>query len=140
MQKTLRFRTRVLSIASGVMLVMAAGTAVQAGSEQAIQMGKKEFLDNCAACHRADAKGNGPLASELKKTPPDLTRIAIENGGTFPYGRVTELIDGRAEVLSHGSRDMPVWGSRFNEKGNSTVARGRILNLALFLESIQVKE
>jgi hypothetical protein len=28
----------------------------------------------------------------------------------FPFARVYDVIDGRFEVATHGTRDMPVWG------------------------------
>ncbi len=121
------------------MVLSATTVTAQSGSAEAIEAGRKEFAENCAACHGSSAKGTGPLASELKKTPPDLTQIAIKNDGHFPYGKIIETIDGRLEVMSHGARDMPVWGMRFAEEGDPTSAQGRILNLTLYLESIQVK-
>jgi hypothetical protein len=47
-------------------------------------------------------------------TPPDLTVLAKKNGGVFPTERVHQIIDGRAQVGAHGSREMPVWGSRYS--------------------------
>lgn len=45
---------------------------------------------------------------------PDLTALAKNNNGVFPFDRVYQIIDGRREVLAHGPRDMPVWGRNFN--------------------------
>jgi hypothetical protein len=36
-----------------------------------------------------------------------------QNSGVFPVGRRYDTIDGRNEVTSHGTRDMPVFGYRF---------------------------
>ena len=36
---------------------------------------RQDFINLCADCHNADARGNGPLTKNLTKTPPDLTRI-----------------------------------------------------------------
>jgi hypothetical protein len=46
----------------------------------------------------------------LIKPPADLTRLAEDNNGVFPFARVYDVIDGRLEVATHGTRDMPVWG------------------------------
>lgn len=45
------------------------------------------------------------------KPPPTLTRLQRNNGGVFPFDHVYQVIDGRKEVLVHGPREMPVWGS-----------------------------
>jgi hypothetical protein len=74
--------------------------------------GRMEFLNSCSACHGADGKGNGPLATELKTRPADLTALAKKNGGVFPLNAVYETIDGRRRIGSHGTREMPIWGTR----------------------------
>ena len=38
-----------------------------------------------AVCHGKDARGNGPMAKQLKAKVPDLTNIAKRNGGEFPF-------------------------------------------------------
>jgi hypothetical protein len=44
---------------------------------------------------RANGKGDGSLADELKVRPADLTEIATRRGGKFPAVEVREIIDGR---------------------------------------------
>ena len=39
----------------------------------------------CAVCHGKDGKGTGPMAKSLKPVTPDLTRIAMRNGGDFRW-------------------------------------------------------
>ncbi len=80
---------------------------------QEIDLGKTEYQSSCAACHGADGKGKGPLSAELKSTPTDLTVLAKKNKGVFPYKAVTEVIDGRKGVKTHGTREMPIWGYRY---------------------------
>ena len=75
-------------------------------------LGKKEFELQCAICHGMDAKGNGFYRESLKVAPPDLTLLARKNGGVFPVERISSIIDGRAQIAAHGSRDMPIWGKR----------------------------
>ena len=53
-----------------------------------LDIGREEFQESCAACHGPDASGRGELANKLVKRPKDLTMIAEENGGTFPFWRV----------------------------------------------------
>ena len=78
-----------------------------------VDLGKKEYDLQCSICHGADAKGNGFLGASLKVVPPDLTVLAKNNGGVFPADHLMSVIDGRVEIASHGSRDMPIWGTRY---------------------------
>ena len=101
--------------------------------------GAKLFADNCASCHGADARGDGPAAVILKTPPPDLTKIAARNGGTFPTERVIEIIAGSANSKSaHGSREMPVWGPVFSvAEWDMDFVQVRLENLAAYLKSLQ---
>jgi mono/diheme cytochrome c family protein len=112
----------------------------EAGTEE----GWEAFLDYCAVCHGIDGQGNGPLAGELTKKPADLTRLAERNGGEFPFWRVYTTIDGRELSGAHGTREMPVWGFFWKyedpEFSSDTYTRGRILELMLYLRSIQLSE
>ena len=104
---------------------------------------KEAFVQYCATCHGRDAKGNGPMAATLKKEPPNLTQLSKKNGGEFPAQHVLQTIDGQAEMRSHGTRDMPVWGVKFKEEIQSgdapgmTSARLTISVMAAYLELIQ---
>lgn len=102
--------------------------------------GKARFMESCAVCHGSEALGNGPYASLLTKKPANLTLLAKNNGGTFPFNVVYDSIDGRGPNGAHGTKDMPVWGSNWkgaNAQGAETALRGRILETILYLRSIQ---
>ena len=58
-----------------------------------------EYQSSCAACHGMDAKGNGPVSKELKTRPADLTVLAKNNNGVFPYDTVYQMIDGRNTTI-----------------------------------------
>jgi len=88
------------------------------GWAQQRDVGETEYQSSCGACHGIDGKGNGPLAEQLKKAPPDLTMLAKKNRGVFPLNAVYESVDGRQEIKSHGTRDMPVWGYRYTPSPN----------------------
>lgn len=94
----------------------------------------------CASCHGKTGKGDGPVAPALKATVPDLTMIANNNGGQFPVARVRRIIMGQGIIVSHGSREMPIWGPIFYQV-EEDVDRGpvRMENLVKYLESIQGK-
>ena len=106
------------------------------------EMGKPVFDRHCAACHGLGARGDGPSASALRVPPADLTRIAARRGGEFPAGEIARFIDGRFEMASHGTREMPIWGTRFGadipeSDIAESVTRGKVAMLIEYLKSIQ---
>ncbi|WP_294619458.1 c-type cytochrome [uncultured Roseovarius sp.] len=114
-----------------------------AGFAQAQDLGKEEYMNSCATCHGEMGKGAGPLAELMTVPVPSLTNLSAQNDGVFPMLRVIHTIDGRPGIKGHGY-PMPVWGKRFEADvedagpyGSETLIRGRILSLALYLESIQ---
>jgi mono/diheme cytochrome c family protein len=132
----------------GSILVAVAGSAIlwaqtpapQAGPDAAaIALGGQLFRTHCATCHGEHARGNGPLADQLRTRPPDLTGFTARNGGVFPGERVYRIIDGRG-VPSHGDREMPIWGDAFKatRDGHTPEAvKARIDALVRYLEAIQ---
>lgn len=101
--------------------------------------GSQLFRTHCASCHGATARGNGPLAEQLRRMPPDLTQFTRRNGGIFPRERVYRIIDGR-DVPSHGDREMPIWGDAFKHSGGGSSAesvKARIDAIVAYLEAIQ---
>jgi mono/diheme cytochrome c family protein len=99
--------------------------------------GRTLYMDHCAGCHGASGRGDGPAAASLRRTPTDLTGYAHANGGVFPTERLRTVIDGRG-VGSHGSVDMPVWGSVFKSvAGSEAAARERIDAIVAYVRSLQ---
>lgn len=105
-------------------------------------------MNFCAGCHGDDGKGDGPLVPLLEIKTPDLTTITERTGGgAFPFLNTLKLIDGR-EVRAHGGM-MPLWGDRYmamavkmegqaeTPESFEMIARGRLLSLVYYLESIQ---
>lgn len=109
------------------------------------EAGRGWYVTYCAACHGADGRGEGPVAGALARDPSDLTRLAERNAGVFDGGSVAAFIDGRRPLDVHGSREMPVWGRRFDDRG-STIAEetrlgpGAILLIVEHLRTIQVTD
>jgi len=116
-------------------------------AQQRVDMGKREYDNNCAACHGSSGKGNGPYAELLRKSPPDLTMMAKRNGGVFPMSRAYEVIEGAG--VGHGTRDMPIWGQDYSVKAAEyymdvpynpeAYVRTRILALVEYLNRLQTK-
>ncbi len=108
-------------------------------SAQNVDVGKTEYQSSCAACHGSGAKGDGPVGKALKTAPADLTVLAKNNNGVFPYDKVYQMIDGRnTTIISHGTREMPVWGYRFGPP-QAFRLKNRILAVIDYLKRIQEK-
>ena len=109
--------------------------------------GKREFDDNCAACHGKDGKGAGSITDLLKKSPPDLSTLARRNGGIFPLARVYEVVEGAGP--GHGTRDMPAWGKTYSVEAaeyyidvpynKEAYVRTRMLAVVEYIHRLQVK-
>jgi mono/diheme cytochrome c family protein len=131
-------------------VVVLFGQAKQVNAQQ--NSARQDFLTLCADCHNADAKGNGPLAKNLTKIPPDLTRIRERAGGVFDEKAVYDWILGLKMSDAHGSREMPIWGDWLMDEAveDSTsldAARAaekeieqRIMAIVEYLKSLQMKE
>jgi len=138
----LLFAAGVVALAAGAGLKAQSGAqSSQAAQEQALIRsveGADLYRAYCASCHGKEGKGDGPAAPALKATVPDLTAIARNNDGKFPVARVQRIIMGEGMIVSHGSREMPVWGPIFHQIEND-VDRGnvRLDNLVKYLQSIQ---
>jgi mono/diheme cytochrome c family protein len=105
--------------------------------------GREEFTTYCTPCHGRSGVGDGVAAPALKKPPADLTRIAARRAGAFPDDEIAAIIDGRTDIMAHGSRDMPIWGERFGDDAAESfdrepIAQGRVALLIAYLKTIQV--
>jgi mono/diheme cytochrome c family protein len=96
-----------------ILLVGALVSAAALAAGTKVDPGKSEFDANCAVCHGITGDGNGPYKSSLVKPPTNLTLLAKQNGGTFPFNHVYQVVDGRIRVEGHGPSDMPIWGDRY---------------------------
>ena len=114
--------------------------------QAALTDGEELFHELCAACHGVSGKGDGPAASAMAKPVSNLTILAANNGGAFPFKQVEKSITGKSQIVAHGTIDMPVWGQRFEELRpdwkqfrRKALARQRIYNLTLHIESLQAE-
>lgn len=79
--------------------------------------GKKLFAENCASCHGASARGDGPAGAALNPRPADLTVMA----GQHPDGDF-------AWKIANGRGPMPAWSGQLSEKN--------IWDLVNFIQSL----
>ena len=103
--------------------------------------GKQMYTSYCAPCHGVDARGTGPVAPALKTPPTDLTLLSRMNHGKFPSSHVVSVLQNGADIPSHGTLAMPVWGpilANMNQtQPHETLLR--MSNLSRYLETVQVK-
>jgi len=138
-------KLKIIALAN--ILAMFMGLSDVALAADNSDIGKNEYDSLCVACHGQAGKGNGPLRSQLVNLVPDLTVLAKNNNGVFPFERVSQIIDGRQEIKTHGPKEMPVWGRVFtfrssidNEFEAEVAARGRILALTEYLYRLQTEK
>jgi mono/diheme cytochrome c family protein len=119
---------------------------------QNVDSGKFEYGANCAVCHGLSGKGDGPFAEQLKSSTAvtNLTELSKKNNGAFPFMHVYETIDGRALVMAHGPRDMPIWGRAYMTERSDLypdyvdyvpeeIVRAKILALTEYVYRLQAK-
>jgi mono/diheme cytochrome c family protein len=125
----LRVRERIENLVSYLETMQVPSTGVN-------DAGARLFRAHCASCHGTEGRGNGPLALQMRRRPPDLTQFTRRNGGIFPSERIYRIVDGR-DVASHGDREMPVWGDIFTLGSSSSAVKDRIDALVRYLAGIQ---
>lgn len=134
-----QFLVALTALALSASVAQAQPTVKKVPAQPAAVDGKAMFDQYCAVCHGKEAKGNGPAAAALKKTPTDLTRISAQNGGAFPDLKVGRYLEGLDEVESHGTRDMPMWGNVFKSLDSPDTAKRRVFVLVEYLKGLQTK-
>jgi mono/diheme cytochrome c family protein len=132
-----------MKVSVSLCAAVAAGLILVSPTARADDAGQKEYMNACASCHGPAGLGDGPMAEFMSVKVPDLTQLSAQNDGVFPMLDVIQMVDGRTGVRAHGS-EMPVWGNQFKGEasaagpyGGEVIARGRVLSLAYYLESIQ---
>ncbi len=145
-----RFSIALVSIAliagAGVALAQEIKEEPMTLRQAALTDGKALYSELCAVCHGVDAKGNGPASPALAAPAPDLTQLAVANGGEFPAATVKETIRGQDKVVAHGTLEMPIWG-RALEDARMDLKPGlrwgsaqlRVIALTDYIESLQVE-
>lgn len=133
--------------------IVAAGFVALASSQAlGMSLGEFEYQNSCAQCHGVSGKGDGPVTDFLSgAVPSDLTVLQANNGGVFPVAAIYAVIEGEAKASLHGTRDMPMWGSRYrfrteaDEEGafapadTEAYVKTRILSLIEYLSTLQAQ-
>jgi mono/diheme cytochrome c family protein len=133
-------RTTAWLAAFGLVFAPGPGRAADKGADAAAAAkGEITYVRYCVSCHGPSAKGDGPLAADLRVAVPDLTGMAARSRGAYPYDRVTRIIASGEVVRGHGSADMPAWGDAFKKTQGTGEASvdAAVRNLNHYLWSIQ---
>jgi hypothetical protein len=109
----MEYRRRILPRTHLLFVLMFLAIPAAAVADSA---GRVLYTTHCASCHGVDGRGEGPVARSLVKRPPDLTKLTKRFGMPISRSKLAEFIDGRADVIAHGPRDMPVWGKQFKQE------------------------
>ena len=141
-----------LCLGATVLVAALISAPVLAYAQLAVDIGKREYVLSCAACHGSSGKGDGPVVEFLKKPATDLTKIQKNNSGVFPFNRLYEVIDGRKAVGVHGPREMPVWGKQYrydaeeltrgfgiSPQNAESFVQGQIIALIGYIYTLQAK-
>ena len=131
-----RLRARIDNLVAYIESFQEPGDPAAVRAPTAIS-GAELFQTFCAVCHGPGGKGDGIMSGQLRRDPPDLTRLLIRNGGSLPGERLRRIIDGR-DVAAHGDRTMPVWGEVFmRREGDRGAAAARVAALVAHIMAIQ---
>ena len=143
----MRFRNLVLFFALFLALLLIfsqlaakAGPRFDPNQPIAAAAGEEMYMSYCAECHGRDGKG-GRSSAVFSVPVPDLTTLAKENHGRFPYGLVRDAIRGDEHTGAYGPGTMPSWGFQFRYVGGGSrlEVEARINRLAEYLRSLQEK-
>lgn len=101
--------------------------------------GQITYVRYCVSCHGEAAKGDGPVADDMRVRVPNLTELSSRHAGSYPFDQVTVIIRSGKILRGHGTSDMPAWGDAF-KKTEGTEERSVdavIRNLNHYLWSLQ---
>jgi mono/diheme cytochrome c family protein len=110
-------------------------------AEDQAEPGQETYMSYCAACHGRTAQGDGPLSGDLPIRPANLTVLAAQNNGVFPYSEVMAQIHGYPGQF----HVMPEFGPLLegptvmwrDETGTEVETPRALLELAQYLETLQ---
>ena len=102
--------------------------------------GSATFARYCASCHGKTGEGDGPAAIAMKTALPDLRTLTKRHEGKFPAGYIGALLKFGRHLASHGSEEMPVWGTQFRalDPVNDPTGQQHVDDVAAYIRSLQV--
>jgi mono/diheme cytochrome c family protein len=133
---------RRVQLVAGILLAGSVWGTVVGADELAA--GRASYMRYCASCHGVDADGRGYVAPALAQPPTALKDLGAGNDTSLLVDRLVRSIDGRKVVTAHGTREMPVWGERFEDikpegAPRERAVQARINAIVAYILSIQGK-
>ncbi len=132
----------LIPVAAGLAgLAVLAAACTQTAREPS---GRALYEAQCAPCHGASGRGDGPLAAGLERPPADLTALLTEWQG-YPRNHVMGYVDGYYRRGETGEI-MPVFGPGMADStlvpfdagdGTPSPAPLPLVRLAAYVESLQ---
>jgi mono/diheme cytochrome c family protein len=118
------------------------GMPRSAAAEDIKDISKAMYLKYCSACHGEAGAGDGVVSGFMRPKPTDLTTMAKDAGGEFPFMKAMQSIDGTVTIRAHGESQMPVWGEKFKDETTLTMQRraeikGKLLLITEYVRSLQ---
>lgn len=101
-----------MALGAGVWLVGAATSLAHAQDAKAL------YDKNCASCHGASGKGDGPAAKVLKPAPPDMSTTA--KGAS--EADLTKIIKEGGKAVGR-SAAMPAYGAKLSDDQIKSLAQ-----------------
>lgn len=131
-------RTLVIGMAC---LALTACTAAE--QKPVSRNGQSLYMENCAACHGDEGRGDGPAAAGLAQKPANLRQIAVRSGGRFPADDVLAKIHGYGGPGHFG--DMPDFADEIEggtviwitAEGDRIPTPAALAAITRYLESLQ---
>ena len=136
-------RGTMIGLCAFAALSVTSASAIAA--DEAITVGKNNYMKYCATCHGPSGTGTDGVASRLFTKPPtNLTTLSKNHGGKFPMMEVIGIVRGDQPIAAHGTKEMPIWGQTFGKPLSDGMygkdaADAQIMNIGQYLETIQVK-
>ncbi|MFZ7091383.1 c-type cytochrome [Primorskyibacter sp. 2E233] len=113
-------------------------------SIQGPEAGRVLYQENCATCHGAKGRGDGPSAANLRTPPADLTKISARRAGVWPMLEVMSIVDGYSRQTLRRD-EMPIFGDFLDgdlvkfDTGNGvmTPTPAKLIAMVNYLETLQ---
>jgi mono/diheme cytochrome c family protein len=136
-----KYASSLVAVVTLFTATLAQSAAAQTPSDAPSVRGQAEYEKYCASCHGLKGDGHGPVAPAMNVPPTDLTTLGERYGQPLPRTKLMAFIDGRRPLISHGSREMPIWGEKLWENLPSRTPEARkrstILVIIDYLDSLQ---
>lgn len=125
-----------------VAALLAGCTESDTRAPDSIAAGASDYAQLCVACHGPQGRGNGPAAAGMTPPVADLSLMARKNGGSFPWLRAMEQIDGH--TMGASESHMPAYDElrggptvMFDAGDGTRPTPARLVGILRYLQTLQ---